>query len=88
MNLKLQILPKVSLIMFIVGLIIMINSAMWGSEAANAFIRARGGSMDTVQFSAVLQGLMNSYSLMGAVILFIGGLGCLISITFFEIQKQ
>lgn len=87
-KLKLQILPTVSLITFITGLVIIINSANWGSEAAGAFVRARGGSMDTVQFSAVLQGLINTYSIMGAILLFIGGLGCLMSITFFEMQKQ
>ncbi len=87
-KLKLQILPKVSLITFIAGLLILINSAGWGSEAANAFLRARGGGMDTVQFSAILQGSINSYCIMGAVLLFIGGLGCLMSITFFEMQKQ
>ncbi len=87
-KLKLKILPKVSLITFIVGLVIIINSARWGSEAANAFLRSYGGSMDTVQFSAVLQGSINSYCIMGAVLLFIGGLGCLISIIIFEQQKQ
>ncbi len=87
-KLKLQILPIVSLITFITGLVIIINSANWGSEAAGTFLRAHGGSMDTVQFSAILQGLINSYSMMGAVLLFIGGLGCLISIIFFEMQKQ
>ena len=33
--LKLQILPKVSLIVFITVLVIIINSAGWGLEAAN-----------------------------------------------------
>lgn len=87
-KLKLQILPTVSLITFITGLVIIINSAGWGSEAAGAFLRAHGGSMDSAQFSAILQGSINSYCIMGAVLLFIGGLGCLMSITFFEMQKQ
>lgn len=87
-KLKLQILPKVSLITFIAGLVIIINSARWGSEAADAFLRSYGGSMDTIKFSAVLQGSINSYSMMGAVLLFIGGLGCLIFITLLEMQKQ
>ena len=87
-KLKLQILPKVSLITFIAGLVIIINSARWGSEAANAFLRSYGGSMDTVQFSAVLQGSINSFIIIGAVLFFLGGLGCLISIIFLEMQKQ
>jgi len=59
-----------------------------GSEAASAFLRSYGGSMDTVQFSAILQGSINSYSIIWAVLFFIGGLGCLISIIIFEQQKQ
>ncbi len=87
-KLKLQILPKVSLITFIVGLVIIFNSTGWGSEAASAFLRAHGGSMDSTQYSAILQGSINSYCLMGAVLLFIGGLGCLMSIIYFEKQRQ
>lgn len=87
-TLKLKILPIVSLITFITGLVIIINSVGWGSKAANAFLRASGGSMDTAQFSMVLQGSIDSYSTMGAVLFFIGGLGCMISIIYFEIQKQ
>lgn len=55
-KLKLQILPKVSLITFIAGLGIIINSAGWGSEAANVFLRAHGGAMDSSQFSIIVQG--------------------------------
>ncbi|VVB89994.1 Uncharacterised protein [uncultured archaeon] len=87
-KLKLKILPKVSLITFITGLVIIINSAGWGSEAASAFVRAHGGGIDATQYSAILQGSINSYCIMGAVLLFIGGLGCLMFITFFEMQKQ
>ncbi|MCZ7355766.1 MAG: hypothetical protein O8C66_02215 [Candidatus Methanoperedens sp.] len=87
-KLKLQNLPKVSLITFIIGLVIVINSAGWGIEAANAYLRAHGGGMDTVQFSAILQGSINSFCTIGAVLFFLGGLGCLISIIFLEMQKQ
>lgn len=87
-KLKLQILPKVSLITFITGLVIIFNSAGWGSEAAGAFVRAHGGGIDSTQYSAILQGSINSYSIIGAVLFFIGGIGCLISIIFLEMQKQ
>ncbi len=87
-NLKLKILPKVSLITFIVGLAIIFNSAGWGSESASAFVRAHGGGIDAAQYSAILQGSINSYCIIGAVLLFIGGLGCLISIIYFEKQRQ
>jgi len=87
-KLKLQILPKVSLITFIAGLVTIIFSPGWGIEAANAFLRAHGGGMDSVQFSAILQGSINSFTIIGAVLFFLGGLGCLISIIFSEMQKQ
>jgi hypothetical protein len=87
-KLKLKILPKVSLITFITGLVIIFNSAGWGSEAANAFVRAHGGSIGTEQYSAILQGSINSYCIIGAVLLFIGGLGCLMSIIYFEKQRR
>jgi hypothetical protein len=56
---ELQILPKVSLITFIAGLVIIINSAGWGSATANAFLRAYGGSMYSAQFSIIVQGSIN-----------------------------
>lgn len=46
-----------------------------------------GGGMDSAQFSAILQGSINSFCIVGAVLLFIGGLGCMISIVFLEMQK-
>ncbi len=86
--LKLQILPKVSLIAFIAGLVIIINSAGWGIDSANAYLRAHGGGMDSAQFLMIVQGYVNSFCIIGAVLLFLGGLGCLISIIFLEMQKR
>ncbi len=81
-ELKLQNLPKVSLITFILGIVIIIFSPVWGRETAYAFLRAYyGGSMGS-DFSAILQGSINSYYMIGAVLLFFGGLGGLISIIF------
>lgn len=83
---RLQILPIVSLIAFIVGLVTIINSAGWGSDAASAFL---GGSPTSPESWAILvQGYTNSFTIIGAVLFFLGGLGCLISIIFFEMQKK
>ncbi len=85
--LKLQNLPIVSLMTFILGIIIIIFSPVWGRETAYAFLRSYyGGSMGE-DFSAILQGSINSYCIIGAVLLFFGGLGSLISIIF-EQQEQ
>jgi hypothetical protein len=85
-KLKLRILPKVSLITFIVGLVILINSAGLGENAAIAF---NGGAITSPDgFSMLVQGYTNSFTITGAVLLFLGSLGCLISIIFLEMQKQ
>jgi len=85
-KLKLQILPKVSLITFIAGLVIIISSPGWGSLAASASLG--GGSTSPEGWANLLQGYTNSFTIIGAVLFFLGGLGCLISIIFFEMQKQ
>ena len=85
--LKLQNLPIVSLMTFILGIVIIIFSPIWGRETAYAFLRSYyGGSMGE-DFSAILQGSINSYCIIGAVLLFFGCLGILISFIF-EQQKQ
>ena len=84
-KLKLRILPIVSLISLIAGLVIIIKSTALGSDAATAFL---GGVTSSPYFSIIVQGYTNSYNMIGAVLFFIGGLGCLISIIFFEMQKQ
>ena len=85
---QLQNLPKVSLITFILGLIIIIFSPIFGRETAYVFLRTYyGGSMGE-DFLAILQGSINSYYIIGAVLLFFGGLGYLMSITFFEMNKN
>ena len=85
-KLKLQILPKVSLISFIAGLVIVISSPGWGSLAASASLG--GGSTSPEGWAMLIQGYTNSFTIIGAVIFFLGGLGCLISIMFLEMQKQ
>lgn len=83
---KLQILPKVSLTALIAGFVIIINSAGWGSYAASTYL---GGSVTSPEAWAILiQGYTNSFIIIGGVLFFLGGLGCLISILFLEMQKQ
>ncbi len=84
--LKLRILPKVSLITFIVGLVIIISSPGWGSLAASASLGR--GSASPEGWAMLVQGYTNSFTITGAVLFFLGGLGCLMSITFFELNKN
>ncbi len=77
---KLQNLPIISSITFILGLVIIILSPVWGRETAYAFLRLLyGGSMGS-DFLAILQGSINAYGIIGAVLLFLGGSGYLISL--------
>ncbi len=77
---KLQNLPIVSSITFIIGLVIIIFSPIWGRETAYAFLRLfYGGSMGS-DFLAILQGSINAYGIIGAVLLFLGGSGYLLSL--------
>jgi hypothetical protein len=83
---KLQILPTVSLITFIAGLVIIINSAGFGVNAASTFLG--GGPTSPEGWAMLVQGYTNSFTIIGAVLFFLGGLGCLISIIFLEMQKE
>lgn len=65
----------ISLVLFVAGLFGVFSSVPWGSEAANAFLRSRGGGMDTAQFVIVLEGYINAYRWIGIILSIIGGLG-------------
>lgn len=75
------------ILLFIVGVFVMFNSVSWGSDSANAFLRANGGSMDTAQFMVIFQENIGTYRLIGAIASVIGGLGFLRCIKFNEKQK-
>jgi hypothetical protein len=66
---------NVSLVLFVVGLFITVNSVTWGSEAANAYLRSQGGGMDGSQFLIVFQEYIEIYRWLGSILSVIGGLG-------------
>lgn len=66
-KLKLQILPKVSLITFIAGLVIIIFSPKLGIETVGALLGPGVTSPDT--FSAILQASINSYYIIDGILL-------------------
>ncbi|HSL45833.1 MAG TPA: hypothetical protein VK897_20535 [Anaerolineales bacterium] len=65
----------VSLVLFLFGLFVLFNSVSWGSEAANAYLRAQGGGMDGAQFMIVFQEHISMYRWIGIILSVIGGLG-------------
>lgn len=65
----------ISLILFVVGFIVILGSVSWGSEAANAYLRLQGGSMDTAQFTIILEQNINRYRWIGSILSIISGLG-------------
>lgn len=65
----------ISLILFLVGLVLIFGSVGWGSGTANAYLRSLGGSMDTGQFTVILQGYINQFRWAGSILSIIGGFG-------------
>jgi glucose-6-phosphate-specific signal transduction histidine kinase len=64
-----------SLVLLAAGLLVMLGSINWGSQAANAYLRSQGGGMDTSQFMIVFQEYINLYRWMGSILAIVGGLG-------------
>ena len=59
------------------GLLLMINSVGWGSQAANNYLLSQGGGMDSGQFMIVLQESIQTYTWVGLVLSFLSGFGFL-----------
>lgn len=64
----------VSLLLFVAGFSLLFGSVNLGSESANAYLRSQGGSMDTAQFTIILQGYIDLYRWAGSVLSIISGL--------------
>lgn len=79
-----KVLLVISLIVSIAGLVIITNSVSWGYDA----VEAHGGRLDLAISSVILQESTSSYRTMGALLLLIGGAGCLMSIKFLEERKN
>ena len=52
----------ISLVIFFIGLFIVFSSVSWGYNAANAYLRSQGSSMDSTQFAIILQENINNRS--------------------------
>ncbi len=63
----------VSLVLFVIGLFVLFNSVPWGSEGANAYLRAQGGGMDGAQFMIVFQEYINVYQWIGGILSLVSG---------------
>lgn len=87
-QLYMKVLLVISLTVSIAGLVIITNSVGWGSDAAGASVTEHGGGLDTATYLVILQESTSSYRTMGALLLLIGGAGCLMSIKFLEKQKN
>ena len=66
-----------SLILFIIGLFVLIQSTEIGNDTAGKFLSKNGGSMDTANFLIIKEGFINTYRYLGAILLLIGGLSVL-----------
>jgi hypothetical protein len=71
------ILRIASLILFIIGLWVLIQSTEIGSGSADKFLSNNGGSMDTANFLAIKEGFINAYRYLGAILLLVGGFSLL-----------
>ena len=67
----------ISLVLFVVGLVLLFNSVSWGMDMSNAYLRSQGGSMDSTQFTVVMQGYMQVFRWTGGILSLLGGLGAL-----------
>jgi hypothetical protein len=62
---------------FIVGMIILMNSTSLGDNEVSGMIRANGGSMDTGTYLVYLEQSIVKYRFMGSILSVLGGLGIL-----------
>ena len=65
----------ISLVIFVIGLVIMFASVSRGIEMANAYLASHAGSMDTAQFTVIMQEYIHLYQWIGGILSLIGGLG-------------
>ena len=70
----------VAMVLLAVGLVLIVNSVGWGSQAANTYLQSQGGGMDGAQFAIVLQESIQTYRWVGVVLSLLGGLGVLRSL--------
>ena len=69
----------IMIMLLAIGFFVLVHAATYGLDAANAAVRANGGSMDTGEFNMTADAVIKSYQIIGGIILTIGGLGILLS---------
>ncbi|MFK4426362.1 hypothetical protein ABH959_003502 [Bacillus sp. RC51] len=78
---KSNIVEIISALVSIFGVYILINAPEMGSKAASRSVTEQGGHMDTSTYLAILQGYGNSYTILGAICLFMGVLSLILVIS-------
>lgn len=73
-----KVLGVAGVIIFVIGMVLALNSVNIGMDAASVAIQEAGGSMDTEQFYFIMQSTANAYLVCGAVSALIGGLAAII----------
>ncbi len=74
-NLKLIIFG----VIFVIGLVILMNSIDLGNREISNIMKASGGSMDTNNYLIYLEQSIIKYRFLGSIIAIMGGLGLLIT---------
>ncbi|MDU6263666.1 MAG: hypothetical protein E6600_04080 [Anaerocolumna aminovalerica] len=80
MKKKVAIISLAIMILFLtIGIFVLVNASAYGWDAANAAIRANGGSIDTDRMYMISDAVTRSFQIIGGIILAIGDLGTLMS---------
>ena len=61
-----------SVILALVGLFVLLQSTQMGINGSNVLLQKQGGGMETSMFIAVRQAAMETYRLIGAILLGVG----------------
>ena len=70
--LRQEVLRAIAVIVAVIGVWVLLQGPEMGMSAANGFLRQRGGSMDTATFLVVARGYIDSYLILGGVMLGVG----------------
>lgn len=84
---KSNVVETISALVSIIGVYILLNAPEMGSKAASRSVTEQGGHMDTSTYLALLQGYGNSYTILGAICLFMGLLS-LLSVILIQVYKS
>lgn len=66
-------------VIFVIGIIILMNSVGYGSHEMSNIMKANGGSMDTNTYLIYLEQSIIKYRFVGSILSILGGIGVLIT---------